>query len=135
VIGEPERQGIAMVRSRVLVGAVCVLLGLVTPAAAQAAGAPEGEKPLGGADAFDGSCPQEHICFYPEPFFNGRPEVVRPIYEHFCGEVGNAPARSVINNSRWTWTLHTEPGCRGEKSVIEPGGEVEFAFPGVYSWY
>ncbi len=126
-----------MVRNKVLTGAVSVLLGMLAPVAAEAdtAGTQSGHTASTAAAEPGGWCPDGNICFYSEPFFHGEQEEVEPVYEHFCGEVEVAPARSVINNSYETWTLYDQPGCDGRGVDIEPGQTLEFAPRGVHSWY
>ncbi|MEV4112114.1 peptidase inhibitor family I36 protein [Nonomuraea sp. NPDC049695] len=66
------------------------------------------------------TCPDDSICFWPQPYFRGQSAVVQHPTSTDCAVIPGRLAQSVINNTDLDWVLYYGPGCTGDSTVIGP---------------
>ncbi|MET8989594.1 peptidase inhibitor family I36 protein [Nonomuraea wenchangensis] len=107
--------------------------GAILAPAAPATAAPATARALHAADP---RCPDDAVCFWTEPEFEGERQVVLPVSgSRPCIPTPEAHAESAINNTRFSRLLYLDPGCSNKPVGFIPAGEnIPFLDPPIAAW-
>ncbi|MGW0486325.1 peptidase inhibitor family I36 protein [Nonomuraea sp. NPDC003214] len=69
-------------------------------------------------------CPDDAVCFWTEPGFEGERQVVRPVPgSRPCIATPDAHAESAVNNTRFSRLLYLDADCSSRPVAFIPAGE------------
>ncbi|GAB2487491.1 hypothetical protein GCM10027187_63690 [Streptosporangium sandarakinum] len=69
----------------------------------------------------DPRCPDDAVCFWTEPGFDGERQVVRPVPgSRPCTPTPRTHAESAVNNTRFSRLLYLDSDC-ADRPVVHPG--------------
>ncbi|MFF4413762.1 peptidase inhibitor family I36 protein [Streptosporangium sp. NPDC001559] len=99
-------------------------LATATPAAAHTLRAP------------DPRCPDDAVCFWTHPGFDGDRQVVHPVPgPRPCVPTPDTHAASAVNNTRFSRLLYVDPDCASRPVAFIPaGGSRPFLDPPIAAW-
>ncbi|MEV3982722.1 peptidase inhibitor family I36 protein [Nonomuraea sp. NPDC049758] len=109
------------------------LLAVLTAGATLAIAAPAAARALHAADP---RCPDDAVCFWTEPEFEGERQVVRPVSgSRPCIATPEGHAESAVNNTRFSRLLYLDPDCSNRPVGFIPAGEnTPFLDPPIAAW-
>ncbi|MEU1724766.1 peptidase inhibitor family I36 protein [Nonomuraea sp. NPDC005692] len=109
------------------------LLAVLAAGATLATAAPAAAHTL---HASDPRCPDDAVCFWTEPGFEGERQVVRPVSgSRPCITTPDAHAESAVNNTRFSRLLYLDPDCSSRPvGFIPSGGNTPSLDPPIAAW-